>query len=180
MKEIWKPIPSLNGLYEASNFGRIKSLNGSYHKKDNQLMSLIDNSSGYLYFTVSINNQRKNIYVHRAVCEAFHLNQREYKYVNHKDGIKSNNHATNLEWCDGSKNMKHAYSIGLIKAGGGKTNSIKVIDNKTGMIFDCIREAADYFGIKYNLMKEALNRSTPNKRNEIYSRLSKIQKPNRS
>ena len=34
------------------------------------------------------------------------------KEVNHKDGNKHNNHATNLEWCDRSGNMKHAVATG--------------------------------------------------------------------
>lgn len=33
--------------------------------------------------------------------------------VNHKDGDKSNNHISNLEWCDYTHNMNHALETGL-------------------------------------------------------------------
>lgn len=35
--------------------------------------------------------------------------------INHKDGVKTNNHVNNLEYCSKSDNMKHAYKIGLLK-----------------------------------------------------------------
>jgi hypothetical protein len=175
MKEIWKPIPSLDGIYEASNFGRVKS-NNFYNKKEPKILSEFNNGSGYLYFTISINNKRRNVYVHRVICEAFNLMCEGMSIVNHKNGIKNDNRAENLEWCNHSINMKHAYDNGFNHVGGKKVNAIKVIDTKTNMVFDCIRDAADYYGIKYGLMKEALNRNQVTHKNPIYARLKKIVK----
>ena len=51
--------------------------------------------------------------VHRLVAMAFVENPSALNEVNHLDGNKRNNCFNNLEWCDRSRNMKHAYSIGL-------------------------------------------------------------------
>lgn len=42
MVEIWKPIPNYEGLYEISNFGRVKSL------KRNIIRKAHPDGSGYL------------------------------------------------------------------------------------------------------------------------------------
>lgn len=49
---------------------------------------------------------------HRLVAMTHIPNPCGYKEVNHKDGNKKNNAVQNLEWCDRSANMKHAYATG--------------------------------------------------------------------
>jgi HNH endonuclease len=49
---------------------------------------------------------------HRLVAMAHLPNPHGFSEVNHKDGNKHNNVASNLEWCDRSSNMKHAYATG--------------------------------------------------------------------
>lgn len=50
---------------------------------------------------------------HRLVAWFFCDNYHGYPEVNHKDGDKSNNSADNLEWCNRSMNMRHAYAMGM-------------------------------------------------------------------
>ena len=51
--------------------------------------------------------------MHRLVATAFIPNPNNYNEVNHISGIKSCNCSKNLEWCNRSMNMIHAYKMGL-------------------------------------------------------------------
>ena len=66
---------------------------------------------GYLH--VSINGRPRD--VHRLVAECFVPKPPgENLEVNHKDGDKLNNRASNLEWTTHLENVRHAYRTGLI------------------------------------------------------------------
>jgi len=58
---------------------------------------------------------RKCIKVHRLVAEAFIPNPMNFKEVNHINGVASDNRVENLEWCNGSHNIQHAFCMGLKK-----------------------------------------------------------------
>lgn len=58
---------------------------------------------------------KKNFYVHRLVALTYLPIVNSKNEVNHKDGIKSNNHVSNLEWVNRSENIKHAIKNNLIK-----------------------------------------------------------------
>ncbi len=69
------------------------------------------------YYTVSakVDGRRKAVSVHRLVATYFVPNPEGKPYVNHIDGNKRNNKASNLEWVTQSENLKHAIRIGLIE-----------------------------------------------------------------
>lgn len=113
MKEIWKDIKDYEGLYQVSNWGRVKSLkrlvkkwNGSRTVSEKILQPLIQ-SNGYYYVGLVKNNKRINYKIHRLVAEHFIPNPNNYKEVNHKDENKTNNVVTNLEWCDRKYNQNY-------------------------------------------------------------------------
>lgn len=124
MEEIWKDIPNYEGLYQASNLGRIKSIgkivNGSnqfgvnfkYLKKDKILKPIINNHN-YLQVSLYKNNKKAEIRVHQLIAQTFLPNFNNYKIINHKDGNKHNNHVDNLEFCTQSHNVLESYRLGL-------------------------------------------------------------------
>ena len=151
--EIWKDIQNYEEFYEVSNLGRIR-------RKENYVNSRIKNNtkrfvkarilkqnkkrSGYLTVDLSKNNVVKTISVHRIVAIAFCENPLNKKEVNHKNGIKTDNRAENLEWVTPSENIKHAYNLGL-KQGRGKKIRCKQLD----IIFNSSYEAAEYINNKF-------------------------------
>lgn len=110
-KEFWRPVVGYEGLYEVSNFGRVKSI--KFGKE--RFLKLFTNHRGYLQVNLSKKGKVKKYFVHRLVAEAFleipeelkHLKGTHYLQVNHKDENKLNNNAENLEWCTSSYNVNY-------------------------------------------------------------------------
>ena len=69
--------------------------------------------------------------IHRLVLQTF-LGYAPGMQCNHKDGIKTNNHLSNLEWITRLKNMRHARKLGLFpsckgeRGGGSKLKNGEV------------------------------------------------------
>ena len=104
--EIWKPIIGYEGLYEVSNFGRVRNRV--------KALSLLKDSSGYLQIQLSKNNKPSGKKVHRLVLEAFIGSPSTPKHqCNHKNGNKQDNRLENLEWVSPKENMVHAWKTGL-------------------------------------------------------------------
>ena len=80
---------------------------------------LIPNKSSRLYLRIRL-GRTLNIFVHRLVAECYIPNPNNYPYVNHIDGNSMNNNVNNLEWCTQSRNVQHAYDIGLRKSTKGE------------------------------------------------------------
>lgn len=69
-------------------------------------------NSGYLRVVVYVDGVRKDVSIHRLVADVYVIGIGEQ--VNHKDGNKLNNNATNLEWVSRSQNAIHAVALGLM------------------------------------------------------------------
>ena len=106
-KEIWKDIPNYEGLYMASNLGRIKSL------VNNKILKQNGDNYGYLQVILYKGSLRNTGKVHRLVALSFIENTENKKQVNHIDGNKHNNEISNLEWVTNKENKLHAIRNGI-------------------------------------------------------------------
>ena len=115
MEEIWKDIEGYEGLYQVSNFGRVKSLRKIVYYSDGRVYSypekiksqIKDSKKAYWVVNLSDNRKtprKKSFYVHVLVAKAFVPNPNNYPLVMHKDqknlrfDNECNNNAENLEW----------------------------------------------------------------------------------
>jgi len=103
----WKEIVDYPNYY-VSNVGEVKS---THYAKDRLLKAQCMN--GYLRVGLSKNGKVSLFLIHRLVAIAFLDNPNNYSFINHKNGIKSDNRLDNLEWCSASENLNHALNNSL-------------------------------------------------------------------
>ena len=115
--EIWKPIPGFEGLYEVSDFGRVRS---AYRKPTfkGRVRSPNLTVKGYLSVVLYKEGKRESpIGIHRLVAWAFLGPQPAKIVVNHLDGNPRNNRLSNLEYCTRKEDAQHALRTGLKPVG---------------------------------------------------------------
>lgn len=105
MTEIWKPIKELDGLYEVSNLGRVRSANriitdslGRKARYKSRVLSLYLSPSGYPELRVRKEGRPCRFRVHRLVLKAFRGSPLPDQVGCHNDGNPLNNRLENLRW----------------------------------------------------------------------------------
>lgn len=101
---------------------------------------------GYLRLGLRTNGIRKFHNIHRLVAQTFLPNPENKPFVNHIDGNKSNNRVENLEWCNQSENMEHAYRTGLKHPSHPKSVIQCTLDGEIVRVFPSREEAARAVG----------------------------------
>ena len=103
MTENWKAIAGYEGLYEVSDLGRVKSL---WYGKE-KILKPRETHGGYLHVCLCKDGKVEQPKIHRLVAEAFIPNPNNLETVNHKDEVKTNNVASNLEWMSVKDNINY-------------------------------------------------------------------------
>lgn len=143
-KEIWKEIKGTNGNYQVSNLGNVRSIPRN-RTKGGVLTPFEYIRNGYYLVSIYINGVKKRCFVHKLVAQAFIKNPLNKPQVNHKNGNKHDNRASNLEWVTCSENIQHAYKHKLHKT----EQVIQVKDDKIVKVFRNCHYASTQTGIEY-------------------------------
>lgn len=118
----------------------------------------INKRNGYFYVDLYKDNKRMKRPIHRLVAEAFIPNPDGKKTVDHIDGCRTNNVASNLRWATYSENNSRFETVGTRSEPVTVFHYKEQRDKRTGghekwlgvdsvMNFRSIKECAEHFGV---------------------------------
>lgn len=157
-EEIWADIAGYEGSYQVSNLGKVRSLDRVEHSdvwkrraRCGKELSAIKKRTGYMSVNLYKDGKMRTYCVHRLVAAAFIDKKPGDTQVNHKNGNKTDNRASNLEWCTGSENVKHAFDVLKRKPSGHKRFSdSQIIEIRSSSKSQ--RDIADEYGISRSMV----------------------------
>ena len=107
MEEQWKDIKDFEGLYQISNWGKVKSFI-KYKGTNERILKPRKVANGYLQISLSKDEKVFQKLVHRLVAEAFIPNEDLFKtQINHINEVKTDNKSENLEWVSPKENSNY-------------------------------------------------------------------------
>ena len=97
--------------YEIGSDGSVWSKDFNHTGNRRELKQYLD-EDGYPHVFLNINGKRSKLIIHRAIANLF-LPPRPTRchQVNHKNGIRSDNLAENLEWVTSRENTLHGWRV---------------------------------------------------------------------
>lgn len=107
--ENWRPVPGYEGLYEASDHGRVRSLDRIDSRGNRALGRVLlpdVRPSGHLRVSLCRNGRVKRMWVHRLVLSIFVGPCPDGLEGCHDDGDPANNAVDNLRWDTKSANAR--------------------------------------------------------------------------
>jgi hypothetical protein len=113
-EEIWKPIKGLEGYYEVSNIGRVRSVDRVTvrHNKNHEWKAMLKGKiiaphirhDGYPFVDLYKEHKRHSFVVHRLVAMSFVPNPSNRPEVDHINTDRTDARACNLRWVNRSEN----------------------------------------------------------------------------
>lgn len=145
--ERWKQsdcLPGYAGIIEVSDLGNVRVRERKYRlrsrwgvvteqTKPDQTITGEIHSTGYRVVPFYVDRKRHKFYVHRLVGLAFVDGYEDGLTVNHINGNKLDNRASNLEWVTLAENSRKQWEDGLVdlradKNPNRKLDSLDVVD----------------------------------------------------
>ena len=164
MSEEWRDIKGYEGLYQVSDQGHVKSLErkvrhwrGGERIQKERILKPSNDRGGYLLVSLCDGEKRKTYTVHRLVCQAFHENPENKPCVNHIDENKTNNCASNLEWCTYAENNTHGTRIARVAKACSKPVGQYTLDGELVKIWQSPCEAGKQIGLSDSHVSKVAN-----------------------
>ena len=170
MEEIWRAIPGYEGIYEASNFGRIRTVDGKITSSARYPVrvwkqrilkpKIYTRKSGLHEQRVSLwkDGTEQTFLVSRLVAMSFLDIPFDKLTVNHLNGDPMDNRIENLEWCTIKENVQHGFRTGLYRASQKPVILCKV-DDLSSREFPSMADADRFLGRRVGYTSLQISRS---------------------
>ena len=156
VSERWKKT-YVSEFYEVSDLGRVRSLRKQGQRsalsKTPRLKALKKEKNGYVRVSLCENDKNVLHLVHRLVLTAFSRPPHSIEVCNHRNGDKSDNRLSNLEWCTPRENAAHSVRTGL-HPHGSRSHYAKLTEDNVRQIKTLLsggnsqRKIARMFGVR--------------------------------
>ena len=174
MTEIWMDLKGYNGKYQVSDKGRVWSC---YR---NRILKPKIDKDGYEEYCLTLpQGKRKYERGHRLIALMFCEKPDGYNVVNHKNMIKDDNRAENLEWSTVALNTKHAYhksetirkrTTEASRLGADKTRMTLKVTRHGELVgfFEGQEQCAKELGISKKTIYNAVNSNMENRKGYVF------------
>jgi hypothetical protein len=164
IEETVKDIKGYEGMYAISESGivySIKRKGKGFHNTGRVLKPYV-NIGGYYMVSLYNNHKKKNYFIHRLIAEHFIDNPSNKPFINHKNGVRTDNRIYNLEWATMAENNAHAYSELKKVAAFSKLSKDQVYDiRELKLVFGYSNKyIAETFGVSKQTINRIVNQST--------------------
>lgn len=153
--ERWLDITSYEGIYQISDFGRVKRI---MHRSNpaHKIINVSEATGGYLQVCLTVNGKGINHSVHRLVGIHFIPNPENKSQINHKKGNKKDNRFFMIEWNTSSENIIHAFDTGLSKPMSGTKHGKSKLTEKEVLEIRASDLTPAELAVKYNVLREQI------------------------
>ncbi len=146
--EEWKPVSCVDGVYSVSNLGNVKRNT----KRTNSVIGKnlkAWTTTGYPMVTLWVEGVPKKITCHVLVATEFCYRPVGTNEVNHRNGIKCDNRAENLEWVTHKENSQHAWETALNPRTLNRSDVLEIQRLRTALPLKGMKSIARQFGVTH-------------------------------
>jgi len=163
----WADIKGFEGLYQVSNFGVVRGLERTIKRgfkgvaytaiKKQMILKPNKRKDGYNTVQLSKNDKSYTFYIHRLVAASFLAPVQGKDFINHIDCNKSNNVATNLEYCTVKENISHSIKNKLQDFICGENHCNSKLKESDIRYIRSSNESSKALGDKFNVTSSYIN-----------------------
>ncbi len=155
-EEEWRSVVGLDGRYEVSSMGRLRSVGTrkrgpGYDGDGHYYFTLASRVSGYPVAGLTVNGKTRQYYVHSMVAEAFLCPRPDGLHANHKNANRCDNRPENLEWVTPRQNLIHGMMLKSRKSSKLSNEDVARIQAEP-VVHGTMRRLADEYGVSIQLI----------------------------
>lgn len=106
-----KGLPDYYITEDGDIYSRYSTYKHNPQGRIHKLKPTLDKSNGYVKIYLYKDGKKHRKYLHRLLAEQFIPNPENKPCINHKNGIRSDNRLSNIEWCSYAENTQHAFKV---------------------------------------------------------------------